>query len=94
VQSITSTSEDGKTEIRHSIDLKAPALTETSMKPFLDNNHVDEIHRLRVQFQGAHNLKVTKLDSNSKPERYQCPPIYTFFNDEGWSLSIIAVSVY
>jgi hypothetical protein len=83
VRSVASKSQDGTTEIRHSVDLKAPALTETSMKPFLDNNHLDKTHHLRVQFQGAHSLKITKLESNKKPERYQCPPIYTFFNDKG-----------
>jgi hypothetical protein len=93
VRSITLTSQDGTTEIRHSVDLKAPSLTETSMKPFLDNNHLDKVHHLRVQFYGAHNIKVTKLDSNSKPERYQCPPAYTFFNEKGSTLQVILFPV-
>ena len=80
VHSITATSQDETIEIRHSVDLKAPALTETSMKPFLDNSHVDKTHKLRVQFQGAHNLKITKLD---KISRFQCPPIYKFHNQRG-----------
>ncbi|KAG9234757.1 hypothetical protein BJ875DRAFT_483906 [Amylocarpus encephaloides] len=59
VLSIYSTSRDGNTEIRHNVDYKAPTLMETSMKPWLDNRHADKNHRLRVQFKGAHNLKIT-----------------------------------
>ncbi|KAF4612604.1 hypothetical protein G7Y89_g15575 [Cudoniella acicularis] len=58
IHSITATSQDRMTEIRHTVDFNAPSLTETSMKPFLDNGHVDKSHHFRVQFQGAHNIKV------------------------------------
>ncbi|TVY83651.1 hypothetical protein LSUE1_G001987 [Lachnellula suecica] len=79
VHSITATTEDGTTEIRHSIDLRAASPTETSMKPFLDNAHVEKTQRYRTQFQGAHNLKITKCNRVS---RFQSPPIYKFNNQK------------
>ncbi|CAG8952957.1 hypothetical protein HYFRA_00007673 [Hymenoscyphus fraxineus] len=83
VQSIKSTSRDK--EFVHRVDFNAQSLTETSMNPFLDNGHVvnrDNTHRRRdwrVQFQGAHNIKVTKPDGIS---RYITKPIYKFDNEK------------
>ncbi|RDW75824.1 hypothetical protein BP5796_06645 [Coleophoma crateriformis] len=79
VQSITSHSADGLVEIRHSVDPSRPAPMSTSMKPFLDNTHVDKHHRFRIQFQGSHSLKITRWDTQ-KTYRYHVPPIYTFTN--------------
>ncbi|KAH8649682.1 hypothetical protein BGZ60DRAFT_198404 [Tricladium varicosporioides] len=85
VHSITSTSQDGSTEIRHSVDYKIPALTETSMKPFLDNGHLYKAQKFRIQFQGGHRLKVTK---DGKVSRYSSPPlpppIYKFSNENDY----------
>ena len=82
--SITTHSQDGHTEIRHSIDPFTPALSETSMIPFLDNLHVDKDinHRYRIQFQGSHKLKITRI-ATQKIARCNCAPIYMFQNKPG-----------
>lgn len=85
VETITTTSKDGLIKFSHSIDVNVPATVETSMKPFLDNSHIDKTHKLRIQFQGSHILKITK--QNEKPAIFPFPPFYTFFNREGKYLS-------
>jgi len=51
------------------------------MIPFLDNLHVDKDinHRYRIQFQGSHKLKITKI-ATQKIARCNCAPIYMFQN--------------
>lgn len=92
VQSVTTFAEDGLTEIRHSVDLEATTPVESSMKPFLDNSHVDTTHKsrvdtthkFRVRFQGEHNLKITKTENRAQDvSRYHYPPVYTFSNKKG-----------
>jgi len=83
---ITMICQDGSTELRHSIDRSPSAARETSMKPFLDNGHVDKTHKFRVQFQGSHILKITRRDNQGlhKLERRGQPnPIYKFNNKKG-----------
>ncbi len=81
VETISASSLDGLIKFKHSVDLNAPAAVETSMKPFLDNIHIDKTHKLRVQFQGSHTLKIVK--QNEKPVLLPFPPIYNFLNDDG-----------
>ncbi|KAK0102538.1 hypothetical protein ONS95_006151 [Cadophora gregata] len=80
VEVITTTSMDGMIRFKHTIDVNTPSLVETSMKPFLDNSHIDKTHKLRVQFQGSHTLKITK--QNEKPVTLPFPPVYKFINNE------------
>lgn len=84
MSSITTVSKSGLTEIRHCLDRTTPATAETSMKPFLDNSHVDKVHKFRVSFQGSHILKFTRHDNTaqhkSAPIRCTTPPIYKFWN--------------
>ncbi len=92
VQSITSTSSDGTTKFRHSVDFdnEDPKI-ETSMIPFIDNNHVvdgpaDRTPKLRVQFQGTHHLKISvKVENKGEVTvaAHPCPPIYKFLNEHG-----------
>jgi hypothetical protein len=83
------TSQDGLIELRHSVDLSSSAPRETSMKPFLDNCHIDKTHKFRVQFQGGHKLKITKRDSQGmhtsekRGQHIQHNPIYKFKNKKG-----------
>ncbi|TGO23021.1 hypothetical protein BPAE_0147g00250 [Botrytis paeoniae] len=81
---INTISQDGCTEIRHSVDAATPSTSQTSMIPYIDNRHVDkdDAHRYRVQVLGSHRLKVTKSDElqGQKISRYSCPPTYTFHN--------------
>jgi hypothetical protein len=68
------------------MDRSPSAAKETSMKPFLDNGHVDRIHRYRVQFQGTHIVKGTKRDSQGLHKferRGPSNPIYKFNNKKG-----------
>ena len=85
VKSISSISQNGLIKIRHSIELNTPATIETSMKPFLDNGHVDKSHKMRVQFKGSHSLKITTMSEShgEKVLRLQFPPIYKFHNPKG-----------
>jgi hypothetical protein len=82
-------SQDGSTELRHSIDLSTSAPRETSMKPFLDNCHIDKTHKFRVQFQGGHILKIIKRDSQGihksekRGQHIQHNPVYKFKNEKG-----------
>lgn len=83
---ITTVSLDGLIELRHYIERSALAAKETSMKPFLDNSHVDKTHKYRVLFQGTHVLKGTKRDSQGlyKIERRgPTNPTYTFDTKKG-----------
>ncbi|KAI9646420.1 hypothetical protein NHQ30_004412 [Ciborinia camelliae] len=84
VVTINTVSQDGHTEIRHSVDPSSPSMSETSMIPYLDNRHVDkdESHRYRIQMMGSHRLKVTKSDEHQgqKILSFKYPPIYTFHN--------------
>ncbi|KAH7364643.1 hypothetical protein BKA65DRAFT_142626 [Rhexocercosporidium sp. MPI-PUGE-AT-0058] len=82
VETISITSMDGMMKLKHSINLSTPASVETSMKPFLDNSHIDKTHKLRVQFQGSHTLKIMK--QNEKPAIFPFPPIYKFLNNEDY----------
>lgn len=82
VETIITTSKDGMIKFNHAIDINGPATVETSMKPFLDNSHIDKTHKLRVQFQGSHTLKITK--QNEKPSIFPFPPVYTFPNKEDY----------
>jgi hypothetical protein len=85
VKSISAISQNGLIKIRHSVDPNTPANIETSMKPFLDNGHVDKSHKMRVQFKGSHNLKITTMLENQgeKVLRLQFPPVYKFHNYKG-----------
>ena len=87
VKSISAISQNGLIKIRHSIDPNIPATIETSMKPFLDNGHVDKSHRLRLQFKGSHSLKITTVLENQGERvlRLQFPPVYKFHNPKGAS---------
>jgi hypothetical protein len=58
------------------------------MIPFLDNSHVVD-HKFRVQFEGAHTIKIT---TTGKPVKYLCPPIYKFSNKDGKFYSLNASS--
>jgi len=81
VYQVTMATQDGSTELRHYIDRSPAAARETSMKPFLDNGHVDKIHKFRVQFQGTHILKGTKRGSQGIQKferRGPSNPIYKF----------------
>ncbi|KAH7400086.1 hypothetical protein BKA64DRAFT_474350 [Cadophora sp. MPI-SDFR-AT-0126] len=82
VETITTTSLDGLIKFKHAIDLNTPAQVETSMKPFLDNSHIDKTHKLRIQFQGSHTLKITK--QNEKPVTLPFPPVYKFVSNEDY----------
>lgn len=81
--------QDGSIELRHSVDLSSSAPRETSLKPFLDNSHIDKIHKFRVQFQGGHILKIIKRDSQGIHEsekrglHIQHNPVYKFKNKKG-----------
>ncbi|KAH6690219.1 hypothetical protein BKA61DRAFT_715633 [Leptodontidium sp. MPI-SDFR-AT-0119] len=82
VETITTAGIDGMVKFKHSIDLSTPASVETSMKPFLDNSHIDKTHKLRVQFQGSHKLTIAK--QNDIPAAFPFPPIYKFLNNEDY----------
>lgn len=73
VQSITTLSQDGLAEFLHSVDPVTTAAVETSMAPFLDNGHIDRAHKYRVQFQGAHNLKIAKFKDKGCRESIVLP---------------------
>ncbi|KAH8601076.1 hypothetical protein B0O99DRAFT_502245 [Bisporella sp. PMI_857] len=78
---ITTISQDGFTEIRHSPDRATAGEIETSMKPYLDNSHVDKVHKHRVQFQGSHVLRILKLDNqNHQRSSIRTQPKYKFGN--------------
>jgi hypothetical protein len=85
VKSISAISQNGLLKIRHSVDLNTPDKIETSMNPFLDNGHVDKSHKMRVQFKGSHNLKITTMLENQgeKILRLQVPPVYKFHSHKG-----------
>ena len=74
-------------ELRHSIDRSSSAAVETSMKPFIDNSNVDKKHKLRVQFQGSHILKVIRRDGaglHKLGEKRGLPnPVYIFQTQKG-----------
>ncbi|CZT47244.1 uncharacterized protein RSE6_07783 [Rhynchosporium secalis] len=80
VETIDIASLDGTVKFKHSVDPKTLAPVETSMKPFLDNSHIDKSYKLRVQFQGSHTLKITK--PNEKAVTLPFPPKYRFLNIE------------
>lgn len=81
---INTTSQDGCTEVRHSVDPAIPSTSQSSMIPYIDNRHVDkdDAHKYRVQMLGSHRLKVTKSDElqGQKISRHSCQPTYTFHN--------------
>ncbi|TGO55284.1 hypothetical protein BCON_0094g00340 [Botryotinia convoluta] len=81
---INTISQDGCTEVRHSVDPATPSTSQTSMIPYIDNRHVhsDDAHRYLVQMKGSHRLKVTKSDEHQgqKISRHSCSPTYTFHN--------------
>ncbi|KAE8449371.1 hypothetical protein EG329_008272 [Mollisiaceae sp. DMI_Dod_QoI] len=86
IERISAVSNDGHFKVYHSIDFQIPTSVETTMKPFLDNRHVcpDEAHKWRVQFKGAHTLKIMTVSSTQGEKLFgslQCPPIYKFYND-------------
>lgn len=87
VVTVNTTSQDGRTEVRHSIDPSTPSASKTSMIPYLDNRHVDkdETHRYRLYMLGSHRLKVSKFDEiqGQKISRFSCPPTYTFHKEKG-----------
>jgi hypothetical protein len=87
VKSISAISQNGLIKIRHAVDPNTQDKIETSMKPFLDNGHVDKSHQMRVQFKGSHNLKITTMLENQggKVLRLQVPPVYKFHNHKGMS---------
>ncbi|PMD31234.1 hypothetical protein L207DRAFT_591702 [Hyaloscypha variabilis F] len=87
VKSISAISQNGLIKIRHSVEPNAPANIETSMKPFLDNGHVDKSHKLRVQFKGSHSLKITTMlePQGEKVLRLQVPPVYKFHNPKDYT---------
>ncbi|KAK6610472.1 hypothetical protein H4I96_02070 [Botrytis cinerea] len=81
---INTTSQDGCTEVRHSVNPAIPSTSQSSMIPYIDNRHVDkdDAHKYRVQMLGSHRLKVTKSDElqGQKISRHSCQPTYTFHN--------------
>ncbi|KUJ23970.1 uncharacterized protein LY89DRAFT_8011 [Mollisia scopiformis] len=86
VEKIIAFSNDGNFKVYHSIDFQTPAPVETTMKPFLDNRHVcpDEAHKWRVQFKGAHHLKIMTVSGTQEEKLFgsmHSPPIYRFNND-------------
>ena len=84
IASITTISQDGHTEVRHSVDRLVGATAESSMKPYLDNSHVDKVHKYRVQFQGAHMVKVTKIEHQvQQKSQIRTQPKYKFGNEIG-----------
>ncbi|KAL2065151.1 hypothetical protein VTL71DRAFT_4292 [Oculimacula yallundae] len=83
VEAIDVVSLDGMVKFKHSVDPKTPSLVETSMKPFLDNSHIDKSYKLRVQFQGSHTLKIAK--QNEKSVTLPFAPVYKFLNLEDHS---------
>lgn len=87
MKSISATSQNGLIRIRHLIEPGIPSGIETSMKPFLDNGHVDKTHKMRVQFKGSHSLKITTQSKShgEKITRLQVPPVYKFENPKGMS---------
>jgi hypothetical protein len=80
---INTVSQDFSIDLRHSIDRGASAAPETSMKPFLDNSHVDKKHKFRVQFQGSHVVRTTKRGKPLPTQRGQPNPVYKFDNKKG-----------
>jgi len=77
-------SQDGRTEIRHLVDRTVAGNVESSMKPYLDNSHVDKVHKYRVQFLGSHIVKVTKLENSVQPKiQIRTQPKYKFGNKSG-----------
>ncbi|KAF7957250.1 hypothetical protein EAE96_002837 [Botrytis aclada] len=81
---IKTITQDGCTEVRHSVDPATPSTSQTSMTPYIDNRHVDkdDAHKYRVQMLGSHRLKIAKSDElqGQKISRYSCAPTYTFHN--------------
>lgn len=97
VYQITTVSPDGLIELRHHIERSASAAKETSMKPFLDNGHVDKTHKYRVLFQGIHILRGTKRDAQGihKIERHgPTNPTYTFETKKGLQAGFLPLSWY
>ena len=57
---------------------------ESSMKPYLDNSHVNKIHKHRVQFMGSHIVKVMKTENQvQQKSQIRTQPKYKFGNEIG-----------
>lgn len=67
----------------HSASRSNSASLETSMKPYLDNSHVDKKNSFRIQFQGSHVLKSSRRGRLLSKQQGPPNPVYIFSTQKG-----------